>query len=157
MSDSEEEFHLNPNVDQPINGFKIVHIYNMSDVFHLTRQVLLDTKLIQESDCFFYEILTRETDDFNDLYHFSCLIARNYIEADLYLNVDREALNYIISYIQTNSIDIQVIYTNSKLFSKIIDLSSMFVMPTLVSMLKNFYNEQHNRILLSVLGESINN
>lgn len=152
-----EEFYLNQQIDEPINDFIVVHIYNMSETYHLTKQILLDARLIQKSDCFFYQILTREMEEFNSLYSFSCLIARSNIEADLYLNVDKEAFGHIVEYIQTNQIDVAAIYTNSKLFYKVMDLASMFVMPTLVSILKNFFYEQHKKILLETLGNTISN
>jgi hypothetical protein len=116
--------------------------------------VLLDTKLIQDSDCFFYEILTREPDEFNELYKFSCLIPRNCLEADLYFNFDSESFTHIISYVQTNRIDLLQIYSNNRILTTTLDIASMLAMPTLVSMLKNHCIEQHNRILSNVIDQN---
>lgn len=141
MSDSEEEFDLAPLIDEPMNAFKIVHIYNKSKTYHLTRQVLLDSVLMQNTYCFFYHILAKNIEEFNQIYgSFACLIDRNMIQADLYLNVDAEALEHIINYIQTTKINGQLIYAdNWQTINEIIDLATMFGMPNLVSMLRGLH------------------
>lgn len=136
-----EQFDLIPQIDEPMNAFKIVHVYNKSKTYHLTRQVLLDSMLTQNTYCFFYHILARNIDDFNQIYgSFACLIDRTMIEADLYLNVDSKALDHITKYIQTTKIDSETIYTEDRAtIDEIIDLSTMFGMPTLVTMLRNLH------------------
>ena len=145
MSDNQEQFDLTSPNEEPINPFKIVHVYNQSDKYHLTRQVLLDSSLTQNTYCFFYHILSKDIDEFNKIYgSFACLIARNLIEADLYLNVDVEALHHIIKYIQTSKMSAEDIYSyNWKTIDEIIDLATMFGMPILVSNLRNLHpNDQ---------------
>jgi hypothetical protein len=139
MSNDEENFDFTPNIEQPINLFKVVHMYNKSNTFHLTRQVLLDSALTQDTYCFFYHILSKNIDDFNTLYgSFACLFARTESETDLYLNVDADALGHIVRYIQTGKIDGKAIYSeNYEMIDEIIDLATMFGMPNLVSMLRN--------------------
>ncbi|XWV24851.1 hypothetical protein QJ856_gp0932 [Tupanvirus deep ocean] len=141
MTDNEEQFDLAPQIDQPMNPYKIVHLYNKSNVYHLTRQVLLDSRLTQDTYCFFYHILAKSMDEFNEMYgSFACLINRSRIEADLYLNVDSESLEHIIKYIQTGKLDAKNIYSNNwKTIDEIIDLATMFGMPTLVSMMRNLH------------------
>ncbi|XWV26098.1 hypothetical protein QJ857_gp0982 [Tupanvirus soda lake] len=141
MTDNEEQFDLAPQIDQPMNPYKIIHLYNKSNVYHLTRQVLLDSRLTQDTYCFFYHILAKNMDEFNEIYgSFACLINRNRAEADLYLNVDSESLEHIIKYIQTGKLDAKNIYSNNwKIIDEIIDLATMFGMPTLVSMMRNLH------------------
>lgn len=137
----DEQFDLAPQIEEPLNTFKIVHLYNKSDIYHLTRQVLLDSVLTQNSYCFFYHILAKTTEDFNEMYgSFACLISRNTLEADLYLNVHTDALRHIINYIQTSKIDGQSIYINNwKTIDEIIDLATMFGMPNLVTLMRSLH------------------
>jgi len=156
-----EQFNLTPQIDEPTCTFKIVHLNNRSDTYHLTRQVLLDATLTQSTYCFFYHILAMDMDDFNKMYgSFACLIARSEIEADIYLNVDPEALNYIIKYVQTNKINGAQIYShNWKIIDEMIDLATMFGMPNLVSMLRNLHPSEENITqtiqILKDVGENI--
>lgn len=138
MSDN-EQFDLAPQIDEPLNTFKIIHLHNKSTTFHLTRQILLDSVLNQNPYCFFYHILAKNVDDFNDIYgSFACIIERSHIEADIYLNVNADALEHIIKYIQTSKLDIRSIYThNWKTINEIVDLATMFGMPDLVSTMRN--------------------
>ena len=144
MSDEEEltAIHcFSSTVDSPdelLNFFKVVHLSNRSDVYHLTRQVLIDSMITQDTYCFFYHILSKSIDDFNKLYgSFACLIAQSDDEADLYLNVNVSALNYIINYIQTTKINIDRIKSdNEETVEEMIDLATMFGMPNLVSILR---------------------
>lgn len=135
---NDDNFDLAPNMEEPINEFRIVHIYNKSNIYHLTRQVLLDSALTQDTYCFFYHILAKNIYEFNDIYgSFACLFSRTIYEADLYLNAESDALEHIIKYVQTGKIDGEKIYLHSwKLIDEIIDLASMFGMPNLVSLLR---------------------
>ena len=141
---TEEQFDLAPNIDEPMNEFKVVHLYNKSKKYHLTRQVLLDSVLTQNTYCFFYHILAKNIDEFNKMYgSFACLFDRSRYEADLYLNVDSEALEHIVKYIQTSKIDgISIYASNWKIIDEIIDLATMFGMPILVSMLRSLHPSQ---------------
>ena len=97
VGDTGDEFDLVLDVGEPMNLFKIIHLENQKNCYHLTRQVLLDSMLTQDTYCFFYHILAKGVDEFNDDYgSFACLIPRSDIEADLYLNVDPDALHYIV-------------------------------------------------------------
>lgn len=138
MADNDEIFDLTPQIESPTNSFKVVHLHNRSDQYHLTRQVLLDSILTQNTYCFFYHILSKSIDEFNQMYgSFACIISRSTIEADLYLNVDIIALNHIIFYIQTTKIDGQQICTTShKTVDEIIGLAIIFGMPLLVSTMR---------------------
>jgi hypothetical protein len=138
MTDNQDLFDLTPQIDEPLNKFQIVHLYNQSDVYHLTRQVLLDSVLTQNTYCFFYHILSMDIEEFNEQYSsFACLISRNQIEADLYLNVECVAFKYIIKYIQTYKIDGHEIYReNWKTIDEIIDLATVFAIPNLITELR---------------------
>ena len=132
---------LTENDDIPLNAFDIIHISNRSDIYHLTRQVLIDSVLTQDTYCFFYHILTKTVEEFNQTYgSFAYLVARDKYgkyEADLYLNVDPDALDHIINYIQTTKINITKIKEhNPDTIEEIIDLATMFGMPNLVSILR---------------------
>lgn len=141
-----DEFDLTPVIEGPLNTFKIVHIYNRSDTYHLTRQVLFDSILTQNTYCFFYHILAKGVDEFNDIYgSFAFLIARNEIEADIYLNVDSKALYHIIQYIQTGKINTErICESHWKTKEEIIDLATMFGIPNLVSLLRNIVSSEEN-------------
>ena len=87
-----------------IPKYGIVHIHNKNDMYHLTRQILLDTG-IYDPACFFYKILTVAPSEFNKTYSsFAFLIERSSIEADVYLNVDSKSLETIINYAETGKI-----------------------------------------------------
>lgn len=132
------DFELTPSIDKPMNIFKVVRIMNRNDIYYLMRQVLLDSILIFGNYCFFYDILTKDIDTFNDIYgSFSFIKKKNDFEAHLYLNVDSQALSHIIEYLQTaelDAIDINII--DKKLLQKIVDLATIFGMSSLVSKIR---------------------
>ncbi|AGC02046.1 hypothetical protein H012_gp413 [Acanthamoeba polyphaga moumouvirus] len=138
---SDQEFDLTPQIERNMNPFKIIHVYNKTKIYHLTRQVLLDSIITQNTYCFFYHILTKEPNEFNKLYDsFACLIERNMSEADLYVNLHEEAFDHIVNYIQTSKIDGQKIYAdNWKKIDEIIDLATILGMSKLVSMLRSLH------------------
>ena len=159
MADTQEQFDLTQSIDEPANNFKVVHLYNKSDKYHLTRQVLLDSSITQATYCFFYHILDRTIHEFNETYaSFACLIERNTVEADLYLNVDSEALSHIIKYIQTGKMDEKQIYNNNhKTVDEMTDLAIMFGMPTLVSKLRILSpSDEHINEVFNVIKSSVN-
>lgn len=131
---------INP-LDVPYNTYRVVHLYNKCETYHLTREILLNSRITQDTYCFFYRILSREVEEFNDEYgSFACIISRNEDEADLYLNADSDALYHIVKYIQTGKIDGKNIYAkNYKTIDEIIDLATMLGMPVLVSMLRDLH------------------
>lgn len=141
MSNGDDNFDFAPNMEEPVNAFKVVHVYNKSSAYHLTRQVLLDSALTQNTYCFFYHILSKNIEDFNEMYgSFACLFYRNEYEADLYLNTEKDALAHIIKYVQTGKINGEKIYSqNWRMIDEIIDLATMFGMPNLVSMLRSLH------------------
>lgn len=158
MTDIEEQFDLAPQIDEPLNTFRVVHLHNKSNIFHLTRQVLLDSVLTQNTYCFFYHILAKNSDEFNDIYgSFACLISRNQIEADLYLNVHSDAFMYIIEYIQTSKLNGKSIYSkNWKNIDEIIDLATMFGMPILVTSMRNLHpNEEKINEILETIRQNV--
>jgi len=124
--------------DDSAYNFRIVHLYNRSDTYHLTRQILLDSSLTQDTYSFFYHILAKSTKEFNEKYgSFAFIIARNQFEADLYLNVDPTALEHIVKYIQTGKINGPAIYSQDwKIVDEIIDLAIMFGIPNLVTIMR---------------------
>lgn len=157
MTSTEEEFDLAPKIDEPMNSFIVVHVYNRSEVYHLTRQVLLDSTLTQSTNQIFYHILTKNSDEFNVIYgSFACLIERNNYESDLYLNVDSEALEHIIKYVQTSKLEGELIYAkNWRTINEIIDLATMFGMPVLVSSMRLLHpNDEKINIELQLLTET---
>lgn len=136
MTANEEQFDLTPQIDEPLNSFLVVHVHNKSMIYHLTRQVLLDSTITQNTYCFFYHILAKNVNDFNEIYgSFACIIPNMITEADLYLNVNSDALEYIVQYIQTGKIDDENI--NQSIINEIIDLATMFGMPLLVSQMRS--------------------
>ena len=154
MTDNEEQFDLTPQIDEPMNTFRVVHLHNKSAVYHLTRQVLLDSALTQNTYCFFYHILTKNSDEFNEIYgSFACLIGRSRIEADLYLNVHPDSLENIVQYVQTGKLNGEDIYSNNwETIDEIIDLATIFGMPTLVSTMRNLHpNEEKIKNVLNVI------
>lgn len=154
MSNTQDQFAFTQNVEEPANSFRIVHLHNKSDKYHLMRQVLLDSALTQDTYCFFYHILAMNIDDFNTLYgSFACLISRTDSEADLYLNVEPNALKYIITYIQTGKINEKEIYCNDwRVIDEISDLATMFGMPKLVGNLRNLHpsEEKINDVIATI-------
>jgi len=126
----QETLNFRPEMDSYPNDFRIVHIYNQSSTYHLTRQVLLDSALTQDTFTFFYHILAMDISDFNEKYgSFAYIIERNISEADLYLNVNRDALHHIVNFIQTNKIAKMI---DANMVEEIIDLATIFAMPNLV-------------------------
>jgi hypothetical protein len=141
--DNPTTLNFAPDVSVILNDFKIIHLRNQSKTYHLTRQVLLDSVLTQDTYSFFYHILLLDTDSFNEKYgSFACVIDRTSYEADLYLNVNSDALYYIINFIQTGKIDCMDVYQNHrKLVDEIFDLAIMFAIPNLVDNFKNIVPE----------------
>lgn len=138
MNNNEEQFELTPIIEEPMNDYKIIHLHNKNNTYHLTRQILLNSSYTMDTYCLFYHILAKNMDEFNDEYgSIACLIPRNHVEADLYMNVDAESLDIIIKYIQTNKIT--NLENNNKLISEIIDLATILAMPKLVALLRNNY------------------
>lgn len=130
---SEENFDLSPQIGDPGNAFLLVHVHNRSTVYHMTRQTLLDSIITQDTYCFFYHIVAKSALEFNKMYgSFAYLMWKNTTEANLYLNVDSEALEHIIKYIQTGKINV----SDNKSIDEIIDLATMFGMSNLVAMLR---------------------
>jgi hypothetical protein len=142
MAGETDRFELNLRVDRPRNTFRVVHVYNSSDVYHLMRQVLLDTSLLdtsltQNSNCLFYHILVMDVDLFNKNYaSFACLIPRDEMEADLYMNVHPEAFRHLIEYLHTGKICPENI--NIQTLEKLNDMASMFGMSKLVEFLQKY-------------------
>jgi len=165
---SKQTIETTAKYEQLTNQFRVVHVYNQSKVYHLTRQILSDCALTSDCDptsdcsltqdnyCFFYHILSKDTNEFNSLYSsFACLIERSSIEADLYLNVDEDALYHIIRYIQTNKINGVDIYTeNWKTVDELIDLATMFGMPSLVSEMRALQPpEEHTKSVVDMFRQ----
>ncbi len=134
------------DIDKVYNDYLVVHIHNQTDIFHLTRQVLLDSALKHNTCCFFYQILAEEADYFNQLYSaFACIIPSSRIEADIYLNVNCDALSQIIYYVQADQLimpnnEVNYIYGDDDIQSKssihLEQLARVFGMPELVERLK---------------------
>lgn len=131
------QFESASDLDELANQFAIVHIHNQSKTYHLTKQILLESRMIQDN-CFFYHILSLDIEEFNETYgSFAYLVPGRIFMVDIYLNVDAKALHHIIEYIQTHQIDSISIYANNwKTIDNIIDLATMFVMPALIAELR---------------------
>lgn len=154
----EDNFELDVKIDEPLNLFNVIHIYNKTYVYHITRQILLNSIVRQETDCFFYHILSMNINDFNQLYgSIGCIITRSELEADLYLNANPDALEHVIKYIQTSDLDIRSIYSqNWKTIGEILDLATVFGMPKLVSILRTIISGTDCADLL-ILPKNITN
>lgn len=143
MTDSPPENTYEMNESEYLNPYRIVHIYNKSNIYHLTRQMLLDSSmqisLAQNTYSFFYHILSKGSDDFNDTYGSFAYIdcptksTKSY-HVDLYMNVDTTALDYIIEYIQKRTINKKISKMDD--INQLIDLATMFGMPDLVEQLR---------------------
>jgi hypothetical protein len=145
MIEEQEEFNLVEQIDEPLNTFKIVHIHNRSDKYHLTRQILLDAAITQNTYCYFYHILSIDIDEFNEQYaSFSWLVMRDANEADLYLNVNKKAFAYIINYIQTDKLESENITSKTTMLNEVIDLAIMFGMPKLVTELRKEFPKEES-------------
>ncbi|AKI80051.1 hypothetical protein QJ850_gp648 [Acanthamoeba polyphaga mimivirus] len=146
---STENFDPTQHIEEPMNNLDIIHIHNKNNTYHLTKQILLDSMVPNNVHCFFYHILTKNSEEFNKMYgSYARLIARNMEEADLYLNVDNDAFNHIINYIQTSKINGEKIYNeNWKKIDDIIDLATILGMGNLVTTLRKLHptEEQINR------------
>lgn len=144
-SDNEKNFDIATQYDEPQNNFNVVHLHNKSTVYHLIRQVLLDSTLTQNTYCMFRHIITKRVDEFNEMYaSVACLIARSDIEADLYMNIDQEAFDFIINYIQTGKIDRRIfIEDKHRSINEIIDLSTMLGLPALVKSMRSHLSTQY--------------
>ena len=111
--------------------YQVIHFHNRQDVFHLTSQILRDTAASHGEYCFFYRILTDDTDAFNrDYGSFATIIPRTQVEADVYLNVDQASLQTLIRYIQTDSL------MGCTLTSDLADLSYVFGLSALATSLR---------------------
>ncbi|BCS83268.1 hypothetical protein QLL95_gp0855 [Cotonvirus japonicus] len=153
-----ENFDLTPQIEEHKNSFNIVHIYNKTNVYHLTKQVLLESMVPHNMYCLFYHMLTKTELEFNNMYgSYAYFIVRNYHEADLYLNVDSDSLNHIINYIQTSNIDGKKIYfENWRKVDEIIDLATMLGMSSLVSKLRKLHpSDQYIENTLKNLKQTI--
>lgn len=145
-----EQFDFTSNIDDPTNGYLVVHLHNKGQKFHLTRQALLDTGLTHKFN-FFYNILAKTCEEFNSMYgNFACLIERTQYEADVYMNVSLFALPFTIEYIQKDSIDFYShhFYEQKSMpskdgpntfFSDILDLATMLGLPLLVEKINEFF------------------
>ncbi|AZL89272.1 hypothetical protein QKC54_gp0560 [Megavirus baoshan] len=141
---TDTEFNLTSQMEEIVNSFKIIHVYNKTKVYHLTRQVLLDSMITQNTYCFFCHILTKEIFEFNKSYNsFAWLIERSIDEADLYVNLNLEAFDHIVNYIQTSQIDGRKIYAeNWRKIDEIIDLATLLGMSNLVYELRSLHPSQ---------------
>ena len=129
-------------ISDSINYYNIVHIHNGNNVFHLTRQILLDSALVHDTCCFFYRIIDDAKSNFDEEYgSFACIMPRSRIEADVYLNVDHSALTSIINYIQTQTISLD---NNDTVRDHVRELASMFGMPLLVQKCRSYDNDEVN-------------
>jgi len=130
-----------------LNDFRIVHIHNRSDKYHLTRQTLLDSALTIPTDesmtqntySFFYHILSKNMDDFNYTYGSFAYGTDKVDSANIYINVNPIALGYIIDYIQTGNLN-----AFSHDVNQVIDLATIFAMPDLVEKLRSRYQSDLN-------------
>jgi hypothetical protein len=136
-----EEFSAE-DIENVVNDFGVVHIYNKSCVYHLTKQTLLDSSLTIPNDesmtqntySFFYHILSKDLQSFNEIYgSFAYMTVLRSMEATLYLNVNSKALEYIVDYIQTGKLDPP---SNTKSAEEIVDLATIFAMPDLVEKIR---------------------
>lgn len=134
------------DTNEYLNPYKIVHIHNKSNTYHLTRQMLLDSamqiSLTQNTYSFFYHILSKDTSDFNNTYGSFAYIDSNLdsdsstrtYHANLYVNVDATALDCIIEYVQKRTINKKINTFDD--INQLVDLATMFAMPDLVEQLR---------------------
>lgn len=130
-------FDLTSQSNENLNTYSVVHVYNRSDTYHLTKQVLMDCAITQDTWCFFYHILSKSIEEFNITYgSFACLIKKRNAEANLYLNVHSMALEYIVRYIQTGKLYPLFNETDPSAVAEVIDLATIFGMPILVDLMR---------------------
>lgn len=112
--------------------YQVVHFHNHQDVYHLSRQILLDSQIAHGEHCCFYRLLSTDTDQFNrDYCSFATIIPRTEVEADVYLNVDRESLQTVLRYIQTGRLN------GCQLSRELVDLAYVFGLTKLVSAIQD--------------------
>ena len=148
-----QNFELVTKNLEPKNIYKVVHIYNKNQVYHINRQILLDSFFIEDEYNYFYNIIYDDISDFNKKYkNFSCLIFKSKYEADIYLNVKSHALKYIISYLQTGKINEKLIDTlENKKLQEIIDLAKMLGMSKIVDKI-NMFNIENRDVIINKIN-----
>ena len=114
------------NPDQIQNRYLVVHIHNQEQVYHLTRQLILDSAGLNPYSIF-HHLLLCTPDVFNAKYQIACLIDGG-AEAYLYLNLPRKRFRQIISYLIKDKIP--------EVHPKTIDLAIMVGLPHLVEALR---------------------
>lgn len=116
----------------PSFHYLVAHIHNRGDVYHMTRQMLLDSAIKHDTCCLFYRMIAMEQEEFNTIYcAFATQIPRSEQEVDIYLNVDPLALASIVDYVQSNKL-MGMIQPHA-----IEQLASMFGMPALVQKVRD--------------------
>jgi hypothetical protein len=153
-------------VEMPIeyvSNIKVVHVHNQSKTYHIIKHVLETAHIIPMisveeicnnecdyaqftadttepvlSESFFRHILSLNPIEFNKTYsHVGYLVDKFGGEADLYLNVDPDALDHIINYIHSKQIDpVEIYRTNHRTIDAIINLASAFGMHHLVCIME---------------------
>ena len=136
--DDDIGFIIDTCIEPFMPRFSVIHIHNQSLVYHLTGQLLQDLLFSEGQHCLFYQILDLNAEVFNRYYgSFATLLARSDQEADLYLNVDPEALSTVIQYIQTSKLVLPGCYV-----SHVLDLAVMFGMCKMVSDIRHITDSQ---------------
>lgn len=124
-----------PITDTATNGYRVVHLHNRNDVYHIMRQTILDLVITDETYGFFYNILSLHEEEFNETYKsFAYLVPINMHEANLYLSVDAVSLSHVINFIQTGELE-EVIEPNR--LTKMVDLATIFGLSHLTSEITN--------------------
>lgn len=139
MTEHSDDFDIGINFNESYKPFKIYHIYNKTDIYHLTKQTLIETGVIYGDYNFFFHIVHMDTEEFNDKYgSFACMLQKNMDESNIFMNIHAKAFSYIVNYIQTNKIDDDEIrQKNKKVVDEIIDLATMLGLPVLVTKLRD--------------------
>ena len=146
MQMEHEHVKLALKIEEPCNDYAVIHLHNRTNIYHITRQILLDSALTQDSCCFFYHIVAKTMADFNNIYgSFACIISRNDIEADVYLNVDQPALEIIIAFISTG--DLPTNLQDVDFVMAIDNLASMFGMAEMVHLVRVRANQSQLVVL----------
>jgi hypothetical protein len=120
----------------------IVNIHNKNDTYYLTSRTIYRSAAKEDINTMFLDAIVMNRQTFNKTHNLSAYIQPNSVSpnpeaVDLYLNVNPEALRYVIDYIQRGEINGPAIYSNCyEMVGEISNLAAIFGMPLLSKLLQ---------------------
>lgn len=118
-------------------SYAMVCIHNRNDTYYLPFAALENSGTIDGNSSFFYRLIAAPPLEINNVFGSFCWMHESHRgsghTADVYLNVDPEALNIINNYVQRNLLPAE--FSPSSL-THVIDLATIMGMPVLVASLR---------------------